>query len=116
MKVSAAGGNGGGDTKSPTSTHTSPTSTHTSPTSTHTTPSSTTTTHVSPTSTHTTGSSTPTGKPTVLGVKLTAGASPKSLAFTGASVGPALLVAGLLVGAGVLLLIGVQLPTQQRRH
>lgn len=115
LKTQKAGGNGSGDTKSPstspTSTHTSPS---TSPTSTHTT---STTSSVSPTSIHSTTTSS-TGKPTVLGVKLTAGASPKSLAFTGANVGPALLVAGLLVGAGVLLLLGVRLPSpsQQRRH
>ena len=117
VKVQGAGGSGSGNTPSstatsPTSTHTSPTSTHTSPTSTHTSPTSTTTTGVSPTSIH--GS--PSGKPTVLGTKLTAGSSPTSLAFTGANVGPALLVAALLVGAGVLLLVGVQLPSQQRRH
>jgi uncharacterized surface anchored protein len=110
VKVQKAGGSGSGST--PTTSSASPTSIHTSPTSTHTSPSSTSTTSVSATSIH--GS--PIGKPTVLGIKLTAGSSPKSLAFTGASVGPALLVAALLVGAGLLLLVGVQLPSQQRRH
>jgi uncharacterized surface anchored protein len=111
VKVHAAGGNGSGSSGSPTSTHTSPTSTHTSPTSTHTT---STSSSVSPTSIHTS----PIGKPTVLGTKLTAGSSPTALAFTGSNVGSAVLVAALLVGAGILLLVGVQLPapTHQRKH
>jgi uncharacterized surface anchored protein len=111
VKVQKAGGSGSGNT--PSSSSTSATSTHTSPSSTHTSPSST---HTSPSVSGTSIHASPSGKPTVLGVKLTAGSSPKSLAFTGASVGPALLVAALLVGAGLLLLVGVQLPSQQRRH
>lgn len=116
VQVHAAGGNGSGSSGSPTSTHTSPTSTHTSPTSTHTSstvsPTSTHTSSVSPTSTH----GTAIGAPTVLGEKLTAGSSPTALAFTGSNVGSALLVAALLVGAGILLLVGVQLPSSPRRH
>jgi uncharacterized surface anchored protein len=113
VKVHAAGGNGSGTTGSgsPTSTHTSPSSTHTTTTSSHTS-THTTSSSVSPTSIHASSI----GKPTVLGTKLTAGSSPTALAFTGSNVGSAVLVAALLVGAGVLLLVGVQLPTQQRRH
>jgi uncharacterized surface anchored protein len=104
VRVHGAGGVGSGTT--PTSSSSSPSSTHTSPSSTHTSPS------VSPTS----ASRSPSGKPTVLGTKLTAGSSPTSLAFTGSNVGSAMIVAGLLVGAGVLLLLGVRLPAQQRKH
>jgi uncharacterized surface anchored protein len=107
VKVNGAGGSGSGNT--PTTTATSPTSTATSPTSTSTT-SKTTSPSVSGTSIHASGS------PTVLGTKLTAGSSPSALAFTGANVGSTLVVAGLLLGAGILLLLGVQLPSKSRKH
>ena len=129
VKVPGAGGNGQGNTKSPTSTSTSPTSTSTSPTSTSTSPTSTSATSTSATSTSSTSttssstsatststSPTTTSSPTVSGVKLTASSSPTTLAFTGANIFPALLVSGLLVGAGILLLVGVQLPAKGRRH
>ena len=128
IKVQAAGGSGSGTdtptisptstTTSPTSTTTSPTSTTTSPTSTTTSPTSTTTSpSTSPTVSGTSASTTPSTGPTVLGTKLSASSAGGvgGLAFTGANVGPMLVIAVMLLGGGLVFAMAGRKPRQDHR-
>ncbi len=123
IKVQAAGGTGTGTnspttspTVSPTSTSTSPTSTTTSPT---TSPTSTTTSPTtSPTVSGTSISTSPSTGPTVLPTKLTASpaATVAGLAFTGANIGPLLVIAMLLLGGGLVFAMAGRKPRSDRKH
>jgi hypothetical protein len=113
IKVQRATGSGTGTPTSPT---TSPTSVTTSPTTSPT--SVTTSPTTSPTSVTTSPTTSPSTGPTVLPTKLTA--SPTStvggLAFTGANVGPMLVVALLLLGGGLVFAMAGRKPREDRKH
>jgi uncharacterized surface anchored protein len=117
VRVASAGGSGTGTNSPTTSPTVSPTSTSTS---------STTSPTVSGTSTSTSSTTSPTvsgtsistspGGPTVLPTRLTNSGAVSGLAFTGANVGPMLLVGGLLVGGGLVFAMAGRKPQRERAH
>lgn len=114
VRVPGAGGSGTG-TSSPTSS--SPTSTSTSPTTSPTVTGTSTSTSpsTSPTVSGTSISTSP-GGATVLPTRITNSSNVGGLAFTGANVGPMLLVALLMLGGGVVFMMGGRKPQTEKNR
>jgi Big-like domain-containing protein len=116
VRVPAAGGSGTG-TNTPSG---SPTSTSISPTSTSATSTSTSATSTSTSSSATvsgTSTSTTVGGPTVLPTKISASSAVGAgLAFTGANIGPLLIMSVLLLGGGLVFAMAGRKPRGHRKH